>query len=366
MSFKEWSNKNKYNSFNSYKGLLYSDWYIGIANKELLTPIEAAIAPIHTCNLNCKHCNSGLYMQYGKEADRMTDDHLMKLVDFLGWWGVKGMCFAGSGEPTLHSKLPDAIKLTIDNGMCASILTNGTILYPELLEVIPSCTWVGVSVDAGADDTFQKIKGVNLFDTVIQNIEDMVKNSGDCDIGFKFLISSLNQYEIYDACHLSSKIGVHDFHVRPADFFHEGMKDRKRGELLSDIDIQNIFHQFEKCHELETDDFKVNTVMHKFNDDFSPKKDFSQCYGAPLSIPICADGKVYLCIDHWYEEKYAIGKHFPDPYDIIKFWGGEEHLKMIFGNTPEGCHTKCTFGVYSKQCEDLFINNKHPMHWKFP
>lgn len=361
----EWSNKNKFSSFNSWKGLLYADWYKAIVNKSFLSPIEAAIAPIHTCNLKCRHCNSGLYMNYGKKVDRMTDEHLIKLIDFLGWWGVKAVCFAGSGEPTLHTKLPEAIEKSHESGMCSSILTNGTLLSEKLLETIPLCTWVGVSVDAATPETFKELKGRDLFDTVIKNIETMSKNSGTCDIAFKFLVSSVNEHEIFDACKSARDLGVHDFHARPMDFTHEGI-DKELYGTLRGISIQRINDQFEACHELETEDFHVFTVTHKFNEDFTPKRDFSQCYGAPLSIPICADGKVYLCIDQWYNPEYVVGEHYPDPYNIIKFWGNKKHLDMVFENTPDRCNTKCTFGVYARQCEELFIDNEHPMHWKFP
>lgn len=361
----EWSNKNKFNSFNSWKGLLYMDWYKAIVNKKFLPPIEAAIAPIHTCNLNCKHCNSHSRMKYGNKVERMEDNHLIRLIKFLALWGVKAVCFAGSGEPTLHTKLPDAIIKTHESGMCLSILTNGTNLSDKLLATVSLCTWIGVSVDSATPETFKKLKGKDCFNSVIKNVEKMSDNSGKCDIAFKFLVSSVNQHEIYKACKLAKNIGVRDFHARPMDFFHEGIGEELIGKLAN-IDIDDINEQFAACHELETEDFHVFTVIHKFNPDFSRKKEFKQCYGAPLSIPICADGKVYLCIDQWDNPDYVLGTHYPDPYNILKFWGNKQHIDMIYNDTPSKCKTRCTFGVYSRQCEELLLDNKHPMYWKFP
>ncbi len=276
----EWSNKNKFNSFNSWKGLLYAKWYRAIADKKFLPPVEAAISPIHTCNLHCQHCNSGKYMNYNTTIERMEDSHLIWLIDFFVWWGVKGICFAGGGEPTLHTKLGDAIRRCAELGIASSILTNGVNLNENNLDAIRNCTWAGISIDASTRETFYKLKGVDIdiFDTVIRNIGKLARNPGKCKVAYKFLISSMNQYEIFDACQLAKELGVHDFHARPMDYHHEGMLPELDGKLFG-LDILEIEKQFNLCHELETDNFKVHTVTHKFNPDFTPNRDFSQCYG---------------------------------------------------------------------------------------
>lgn len=62
---KEWSKSNELNSFNSFKGLLYADWYKSIREwKEgrilaPMAPVEASLDPIHACNLKCEHCFNG-------------------------------------------------------------------------------------------------------------------------------------------------------------------------------------------------------------------------------------------------------------------------------------------------------------------
>ena len=363
---KEWSAKNKFNSFNSWKGLLYADWYKAIAKKQFLPPVEAAISPIHACNLNCKHCNSGKFLKDGRELEKMPDEHFISLMAFLAWWGVKGVCFAGGGEPSLHTALPEAIRECEDGLMSSSVLTNGTILNDNLLDAYRRCSWVGISIDAGTSETFSLLKRTtySMFDLAINNIKKIMKDPGQCKVAYKFLLSSTNQYEILEACLHASDLGVHDFHLRPADMGHEGMdKSLKRIPL----NLPAIEKQIEECHKLERKDFKVHTVMHKFNSDFTPKRDFSQCYGAPLSIPLCADGNTYFCIDKWYNPDYIMGSHYPDISNILKFWGSKEHINMVFNDAIKKCKTRCTYGVYCKQCEELFINTeKDPMYWRFP
>jgi len=366
IKLKEWSKNNEFNSFNSWKGLLYADWYRAVVQKNFKPPIEASLDPIHQCNLLCEHCNAHGYLTGKNLKDRrMPDDHLINLVDFLGKWGVKAVCFGGGGEPTLHTKLAEAIKLTTSLGMEASIATNGTLFNENLLNALKLCRWVGISIDAATPETYEKGRKENLFKTALGNMTALVKKvkktKSNCDICYKFLIFDYNQHEIYDACKLAKKIGVRDFHARPADFSHQGM-GKKRKPVNYDKNL--ILEQFRKCHLLENENFRVFTVMHKFDEQLKPRKDFSKCYAAPLCIQLCADGKVYFCPDTRHKKEFLLGSHYPDPENILKIWGNSRHKKMVFGDSPVLCRTRCTFAPYNKQCENLFTG-KDPMCWRF-
>jgi MoaA/NifB/PqqE/SkfB family radical SAM enzyme len=359
----EWSTKNSFCSFNSYKGLLYGDWYKAILKGEFLPPIEASLDPIHKCNLLCEHCNAHRYLTDGNLAlNRLPDQHLLRLVEFLGEWGVKAICFGGGGEPTLHTALPDAIDLTRRVGMEASVATNGTLFTDRLISSLTTCKWVGISVDAATPETYKIGRKKDLFYQTIENISRLVQQQSSCDVSYKFLVMPYNQHEIYQACKLARELGVRDFHARPADVRHQGMG--KLIETQKGYNCNLIREQFDKCHNLETDNFRVFTVMHKFNDDFTPRRDFSQCYGAPLCIQLCADGNVYLCPDQRHQDEYKLGSHYPDVDNIKLLWGSELHKRLVFGNTPTKCTTRCTLGVYSKICEQVFMD-KDPFHWRF-
>ncbi len=363
---KEWSEKNWFNSFNSAKGLLYSDHYKAIIGREFLPPIEASIDPIHACNLMCQHCNAHRYLvdDYEMSSRRIPNDHLINLISFLAKWGVKAICYGGGGEPTLHSGLASILRLTKYNGMESSVATNGTVGADNLISAMgQTCRWVGVSVDAATKQTYEIGRKANYFDQVLENISKLILLVGAnrCDVAYKFLIFSYNQHEIYDACKIAKDLGVRDFHVRPADFSHQGMIKQD-----NDLNRETILEQFEKCHELEDENrFRVFTVLHKFNADLSPRKDFSQCYAAPLTIQICADGNVYHCVDQRHQEKYILGSYYPDPHNILTFWGKERHQELVFGDTPQNCHTRCTYGVYCKQVEELFTG-RDPFCRNFP
>jgi len=372
---KEWSKKNELNSFNSYKGLLYAPWYQSIRDwkdgkrSAPLPPVEASLDPIHACNLMCDHCNAHRYLLedntiIAKESRRMSDEHLINLTKFLGKWGVKAVCYGGGGEPTLHTGLKDALYACKEVGMDCAVVTNGINLDDNLIKAIAeTCRWAGISVDAATKDTYKLGKKSDKFVRVISNLKKLAEyckfTRSRCEVSYKFLIFKYNQHEIYQAAQMAKEMGAKDFHARPADWSHQGM-----GELKSKIgsyDIDKVLEQFEKCHELEDENFKVYTVVHKFDEDFKPRKDFGGCYASPCCLQLCSDGNAYLCPDQRFSEEYKLGSHYPSPEEILSFWGSPKHYDMVFNWGKDKCTTRCTFAPYCKQAEELFIKDTDPM-----
>ena len=368
---KEW--ESWFNSFNSAKGLLYAPWYQAIKEwkdgKRLapLPPVEASLDPINVCNLNCSHCNASRYLLHPPKDRmiRMPDEHYLELVKFLGNWGVKAICHGGGGEPTMHTALGEAMITAQKYGMENSIATNGINFNEELIDIaVNTCRWVGVSVDSATPKTYKVGRGADRFSDTIGNIEKLCdavdEFKTNCDIAFKFLVFEYNQNEIYEACKLAKELGVKDFHARPADLSHQGMDEQYKG-TAQPYSIDLVKEQFEKCHDLEDDNFHVYTIVHKFDENFIPRKDFSQCYASPCCLQICPDGSLFLCPDQRYKDFFKLGEHYPDVTEIKRVWGSRRHYDLVFNSGRKACSTRCTFNTYCKQAEELFMNDNDPM-----
>ncbi len=372
---REWSKKNELNSFNSFKGLLYAPWYQSIRDWKdgkrpaPLPPVEASLDPIHSCNLMCDHCNAHRYLLedntiIAKDLRRMPDEHLINLTKFLGKWGVKAVCYGGGGEPTLHTGLKDALYACKEAGMEASMATNGTNFNEPLIKAMAeTCRWIGISVDAATRETYKVGRKSDQFVRTVTNLKKLADyckyTRSKCDVSFKFLIFSYNQHEIYQACQLAKELGAKDFHARPADWSHQGMGELK--DKIGGYEIEKVLEQFEKCRELEDENFRVYTIVHKFDENFKPLKNFDQCYASPCCIQLCADGNTYLCPDQRFTDDYKLSSHYPSPENILKFWGSPEHYKLVFETGKANCTTRCTFNVYCRQCQELFIKDTDPM-----
>ena len=371
----EW--KNKYNSFNSDKGFLYSKWYQVIKDWKdhkvfsPLPPIEASVDPIQQCQLKCSHCNASRYLTTPPtdKQIRMKDEEYIELMKFLGKWGIKGVCHGGGGEPTLHTALGKALITAVESGMENSIATNGINFNDELIDIaVRNCRWIGVSVDSSTSETYLKGRGKDYFNNTIENIAKLSERARilntKCDVSYKFLIFEYNQEEIFSACKLAKELGVKDFHVRPADLSHQGMSTEYKGKAKK-YDISFIKEQFAKCHEIEDNNFRVFTVSHKFDKNFIPRKNFDQCYASPCCIQICPSGEVFLCPDQRYNNKYLLGVWLPNPEQILNFWGSKHHYDLVFKTGKDNCNTRCTFSPYCEQCQKLYMKENDPFCWKF-
>ena len=362
---REWRDEAKYNPFNSDKGLTYCGFYVQLVDwfqgkGALPPPVEVNLDIMAHCNLDCYYCITQSYLKHHRERIgnmiMLPLDYMLKLVDFLAAWGVKGLCISGGGEPTLHKDLPQLVNYAKDK-MEVAVVTNATRLFDEFLY----CRWVAFSVDASCDSTYQKIKRGDRFHQVIKNIESLAikrraissRRGESVDLCFKFLVLPENQYEIFDACRLAKELGVQDFHVRPCDLQRQDMPD---GHPLS-IDIAAVHEQYEKCHQLETEQFRVFTVQHKFDAQFHVKYDYKSCWAAPLVLPILQDGNAYICVEHKMEESYRLVSCFPEPAKILDWWGKDAHRRMLQSIVPPRDCSRCVYSQYNKQVEQVILRD---------
>lgn len=351
----EW--KDKYNSFNSDKGLAYYENYKKImawlnGKGELPPPVECNLDPVAECNLNCYFCITQRYLRTNRsevgEMRVLPEEYIHRLICFLEKWGVRGLCISGGGEPSLHPSIEFIIAHAVGTSMDVALVTNATNMVASSI----FCRWVALSVDAADRETYKRVKGVDRFNDVISNIGYLVQekmvNFTDVNLCFKFLILPENVHQIYEACKLAKDLGVQHFHARPVDFERSDITGNKR--LV--FDVERIKEDFERCHELEDENFRVFTVTHKFDDEMHVKHDFTQCLVTPLVIPILTDGNAYLCVDKKMEAKYRLGSCYPDPENILKWWGSDAHRQMIKSININEC-SRCTWSQYNQQIENM-------------
>ncbi len=361
----EWSNQNRFNSFNTWKGLTYMEHYRRIVdavrdNDPLPVPIEARIDCTLACNLNCEWCNS---RRYRGKGHILTPEHVHRVLDFLASWGVRSILWAGGGEPCTHPAMADFLSDTVVKGMDTAMLTNLSASDDDLLNTMgKTCRWVGVSVDAGSDNLYKQLKGFDHYARVLRNIQTL-SASPTCDTSYKFLLTPDNQHEVLIACRRARESGAHEFVVRPVDYGHQGVG----GHAAPEFDMMSLRAKFDLCHELETKTFRVFTVDHKFNiRTLKPMpKLFTECWAAPLKIHLAPDCKIYLCDDQYYQPHYQIGD-YTNPEDIMRFWGGERHLALLRAHTPRTCNTRCCVGPYCEQAQRLIVDDDDPMCLEFP
>lgn len=344
---KEWESSSEYNSFNSWKGLMYVEHYRAILEGKFLPPIEASVDPANRCNLKCRWCNG--FDVYNRNI-LMDSGHLLDLVRFFKDWGVKGVCFAGGGEPTLHPALDKAIDLCYALKLPVAVISNGTFTNNDSLinSLAAYSRWVGISIDAATAETYKRLKGVDRLNDVFNTIRKLEKK-GAREVTFKFLLHPDNQHEVFDAVMIARDLGCHRIHIRPVSF-------RNFQEVEDNYNIDLINEQVMRGRGMfESERFKVFYIQHKYNNDLHRKFNFKKCLATPIMPIFQANGDISICIDRKADTSLVIGSHL-DISKIKDIWGGDKHKQVIDSVKLNEC-PKCTLNRYNEQIEYAVINN---------
>jgi len=294
-----------------------------------------------------------------------TEEHLLKLADFLRDWGKdtqegspKSCCVSGGGEPFMNSGTPALLERLHTNGIQIGVITNGSLLDDKKIDILAkTCRWVGISMDASTSETYNLIKGIkgDLFKRVCENLSKLSKRVGELglenDICFKFLLSPENYKEIYNAACLAKELGVRDFHLRPVGYQNISKLTGKVLTYTPEM-LEEINEQIDEIFKLGTDYFRVFGVRHKFTPDFQPRNNFKRCWCIPMVPTFGADGNVHTCFDMRGREDLIMCKHF----EIADFWNSDKHKRMVKELDTKTC-PRCTFATYNEVVEQVFLKD---------
>jgi MoaA/NifB/PqqE/SkfB family radical SAM enzyme len=366
----EWSNP--WNPFNSAKVLLWREHLEACAQENYLPPVTVDLDPANKCMYDCPHCNAYDMIRYSQQV--MSEEHMIKLVDFLADWRdsthhktPNSACISGGGEPFMNKSIDVLFEHMHEKSMEIGIITTGYPLTDKNIDVIARTTrWIGFSMDAALNTTYKKVKGIKKDDAmqiVIENMKKLVKRvehyKTKCDVSYKFLLTPDNALEIYEAIKLAKEIGVKDFHLRPAGWDNLS-KVKEKPDYSTYID--EINKQIEEGMKLETPNFSVFGIRHKFNPDFTRKINFSRCWAIPILPTFGADGNVHTCFDMRGRKDLILCRHDPDPAEILKVWNTDYHRNMIRNIKIEKC-PRCTFGAYNEIVEKVIIDDSMCKNW---
>lgn len=342
----EWTKK--FNPFNSDK--LFSHVYRW-RERPLAAPATITVDPSNSCNLDCSWCNSQSVRQ--SDSSLLDTEIMRELPKFLGNWskskkypGVESVCIAGGGEPLTHPYVQEFVEGLDLYDIKAGVITNGVLLDRVDLS---SAEWIGVSVDAGTKETFEKLKGKDLFGRVIRNLEGVV-NKGNLGqpgqghgVSYKYLLHPENVGEVYEAARIAKQSGCRNLHIRP--FGNPWDRDLKTPFSYSDI--QEFREQLERARELEDDTFGVFGITHKFDGDLRKSNDFERCNAVLMTAAIQPAKKGFNyghCCDRRGDPNLTI--HMDSLKEIRDYWGSDEHLAKA-DIDPKSC-PRCTYQPHNK------------------
>lgn len=281
-----------------------------------INPISCEIDLSNRCMLNCNYC---MYKDYRKKKYVDLDMFIYKnLLSELKMFQVKSITFTGGGEPLMNPRFNEMVALALELKFEVGLITNGVLL--SVVDNIDRFTFIRVSLDAGTPETYHKIKKVNNFDLVIDNVESAIEKNAA--VGLSYVVCKENADELEKIRQLlfTRKIKVKYIQFKPA--YQNG----------------NTFKfDFEKKK-----GYGNNAIVTKR----FKAKDNLPCLIAGLVGIVGADANVYFCCQHRGNEKFKLGSLKEESFEFL--WEKRFSIMPDISSCPQ-----CRYMNYAKTYVDL-------------
>jgi MoaA/NifB/PqqE/SkfB family radical SAM enzyme len=253
--------------------------------------MQALIIPTNRCNLRCKHC---LRNQYEGE-DLHLDDLEAFLTGFEDNLLGNRFCLTG-GEPTLHRKFPEILKILEKFGFTGSVVSNcqNENSIREIINNQKTVTHVLVSLEGPNARINDKIRGKGTFKKALEAIK-IIKKTG-IKVYVRTTLNALNIHLVKEMLQFSKK---HDIDLLNFATIEPCENTKKNNIAITWKMISAAVSQFrEAC----LNDPSLKTVFHQRNTivDLYPEWPHYLCY--PIGskhgqITLKPDGDVSFCCD---------------------------------------------------------------------
>lgn len=289
----------------------------------------------------------------------IPSEKVFEILDNARDMGTKAIQFTGGGEPTVHPAHAEIFQHALDNGLEISLVSNGVNWKDQTFKALTKALWVRVSLDAGTEETYCKIRSVSEahWNKATENIKRLaeLKAQGDLPLvlGVGFVVTKENYKEIVAGTQLAKDLGADNIRIS-AVFQSE------------DFDYFKDFYEEarEACQEagkLSNNDFRVfNNFGDRIQDLKEQSPDYTHCGYQKFVTYIGGDLNVYRCCVTSYNELGLLGsikeRSFKD------FWYSDE-LKEKFASFDAHNCSRCMFNDRNKLLNYLLDPN--PTHKNF-
>lgn len=233
-------------------------------------PLSINLDLTTSCNYRCDHCVDLPILNTGIRHDH---DCLQASLTTMVERGLKSVILIGGGEPTLHPRFSATVRHAKELGLQLGIVTNGSRLERvlEVADLLAERDWVRLSLDAGADATFQAMhrprKPIAL-EEICAGVPALKHANSAVQIGYSFIVvwqgSEANGAAIHEnvgemvaAARLAKAHGFDYISFKP---FLERSEDNNAelvGRACEGDVIAQIHRHLDEARELADDSFSV-------------------------------------------------------------------------------------------------------------
>ncbi len=314
----------------------------GVKKLDDMFPVSVELHLTDLCNLKCEWCTDKELRRNGATLDMQIAGELFAQ---LGRYGT-GVTLEGGGEPTLHPHFSEIVQIGERHHVDMGLISNGTV---DISDCISKLKWVRVSLDSSTREEYQKEKGVDCFERVLGNLENMSKarNPQDTYLGVGYVLTTRNQGNLLELIKKLDEIGIDYIYLRPVE---------EAGTITPSLeDLLNLRRQLAEF----TENTRIKYML-TITDRVVDKNAGLPCIAHTLTSIIHANGEVALC-EKRREDNIILGDLHQSTFEEI--WRSSYHeevsQKLLNALCQGGC-SACRMTGFNMILEQLEkVHTKH-------
>jgi radical SAM protein with 4Fe4S-binding SPASM domain len=167
-------------------------------------PINGQIELTFRCNLKCVHC----YVAEEQSKQELSFSEITDILDQIYQEGCLWLSFSG-GEPLMRSDFLDIYRYAKRRGFIITILTNGTLMAPEIVEYFtkePPFS-IDITLNGVTQETYENISQVpGSFSKAMKAIKLIMKKN--LPLKIKTKVTRLNYHELNKIKQYVESLGI--------------------------------------------------------------------------------------------------------------------------------------------------------------
>ncbi|OGY50254.1 MAG: hypothetical protein A3J65_04460 [Candidatus Buchananbacteria bacterium RIFCSPHIGHO2_02_FULL_45_11b] len=299
------------------------------------------------CNHNCEGCD---YRIQNKVKKILTPEQNDYIISQLIEAGVEAVEFAGGGEPLIDPYVPAMLYKLKAHGLATDVLTNGGLMFGKTLEaIIDCCSFIRISLEAGSNEIFQKVKQIDNpkeFPKIINNIREAIRlkkeKNKTLNINIKFTVGKKNYQDMENAIQLAASLGVDSIQFK--------LYENAPGVQLTPGEAAAVAVKLKKLKDKYQGEVRIIGNLIK-------TAIYHQCWLCSFYTVIDVWGNIYLCsYYHHRPDAHKIGNIFEKSFKEI--WGSEKHWTAIKNIDIKKCNLyDCRFHFYNAFWDKIIDEN---------
>lgn len=351
--------------------------------KLLSSPVVVDVVLTKACNFACSFCKD---YETPATAKRISIDNFQRLAKQVFPTAAR-MDICSGGEPYLHTGLTDVLRIAQQYDLYTWVLSNGSIMKPQIVENIISENLVsahGFSVDGYRAETVEAIRKNAKLPVILDNIrmvlrlrDELRKKSPSVTIRYALMRSNIE--ELADAVRQWGDMGINhlecgylslanDMDRNESLYFHQDLMKR------CVADARRVAERYPN----------LKLTVPAFVDDEQKRVEPENCKSPWRFVMVDTNGQIMPC----YRSFEAL--RFPGVYDpagpsFRDIWNSPDYQQLRrtvnddqttkFYSYCAECENRCGWGrkevhlgdehwqqQLGKQWVDLQINHKRPEH----